>query len=219
MRDRSAPLTEADIGSLAWEKMGGLLPTLVQDPATGRVLMLGYMDQDALAATLQTGLATFFSRSKQRLWQKGETSGNRMRVHGVHTDCDDDALLVIADPEGPACHLGTRSCFIAELENAGWLSELSGIIAERAASGDASSYTRQLLDGGPERIGKKIGEEGVEVALAGVSRDAEACVQEVADLVYHVSVLMEARGFGWEDVIALLRKRHAKASKERTAAS
>lgn len=219
MRDRSAPLTEADIGSLAWEKMGGLLPALVQDPQSGRVLMLGYMDQDALAGTLHTGLATFYSRSKQRLWQKGETSGNRLKVRDVFADCDDDALLVLADPEGPTCHLGTKSCFVAELDNANWLTELSDIIAERAASGDASSYTRQLIEGGPERIGKKIGEEGVEVALAGVSRDVEGCVEEVADLVYHVSVLMEARGFGWDDVMALLKERHAKASKERTASS
>ena len=219
MRDRSAPLTEADIGSLAWEKMGGLLPALVQDPRTGRVLMLGYMDQAALAGTLHTGLATFYSRSKQRLWQKGETSGNRLTVRGVFTDCDDDALLVLADPEGPTCHTGTQSCFVTELERSGWLSELSDIVAERARSEDASSYTRQLLDAGPERIGKKIGEEGVEVALAGVSREVEGCVEEVADLVYHVSVLMEARGFGWDDVIALLKQRHAKASKERTASS
>jgi phosphoribosyl-ATP pyrophosphohydrolase/phosphoribosyl-AMP cyclohydrolase len=213
MRDRSAPLTEADIGSLAWEKMDGLLPALVQDPRTGRVLMLGYMDRDALAGTLHTGLATFYSRSKRRLWQKGETSGNRLKVRGVFADCDDDALLVLADPDGPACHLGTQSCFVAQPDCSNWLSELSGIIAERAASDDASSYTRQLLDGGPERIGKKIGEEGVEVALAGVTRDVDGCVEEVADLVYHVSVLMEARGFGWDDVIALLKERHAKASK------
>jgi len=219
MRDRSAPLTEADVDSLAWEKMHGLLPALVQEPRTSRVLMLGYMDQAALAETMRTGLATFYSRSKQRLWQKGETSGNRLKVRGVFADCDDDTLLVLADPEGPTCHLGTTSCFVAELESSGWLSDLSSIIAERAASGDASSYTRQLLDDGPERIAKKIGEEGVEVALAGVSRDVEGCVEEVADLVYHVSVLMEARGFSWNDVIALLKKRHAKARNERTASS
>jgi phosphoribosyl-AMP cyclohydrolase / phosphoribosyl-ATP pyrophosphohydrolase len=126
---------------------------------------------------------------------------------------------VLADPEGPTCHLGTQSCFVGELESSNWLSELSSIIAERAASGDASSYTRQLLDDGPERIAKKIGEEGIEVALAGVSRDVDGCVEEVADLVYHISVLMEARGFGWGDVMALLKERHANASKERTASS
>lgn len=209
MRDRSAPLSEAGIGGLAWEKMNGLVPALVQDARSGRVLMLGYMDKSALAATLRDGFVTFFSRSKERLWQKGETSGNRLRLRGVFADCDDDALLVLADPEGPTCHLGTQSCFGGENTAAGWLADLSAIIAERARSGDASSYTRKLLDEGPERIGKKIGEEGVEVALAGVTRDPEGCVEEVADLVYHVSVLMEARGFGWDDVVARLKQRHS----------
>lgn len=213
MRDRSAPLTPADIGTLAWEKMDGLLPAIVQDRRSGEVLMVGYMDQKALAATLESGFATFFSRSKLRLWQKGETSGNRLQVSSVFPDCDDDALLVLADPEGPTCHLGSTSCFEADSTGPGWLAALSAIIAERATSGDASSYTRQLLDGGPEKIGKKIGEEGVEVALAGVSRHVEGCVEETADLIYHVSVLMEARGFGWEDVVAVLKQRHAKASK------
>ncbi len=219
MRDRNAPLTAADIASLAWDKMDGLLPAIAQDPRSGRVLMLAYMDQEALAATLSDGLATFFSRSKKRLWRKGETSGNRLHVRGVFTDCDDDALLVLADPEGPTCHLGTPSCFEADMTGPGWLSQLSAIIAERAMSGDASSYTRKLLDEGPERIGKKIGEEGVEVALAGVSRDSAGCAEEVADLVYHVGVLMEARGFGWEDVVAVLKQRHAKASNAPTAES
>src|SRR5437867_4015731 len=117
MRDRSAPLTESDVGTLAWEKMGGLIPAIVQDRSTGEVLMLGYMDAEALAATLETRFATFFSRSKQRLWQKGETSGNRLKVRGVLTDCDDDTLLVLADPEGPVCHLGTQSCFEAPTQS------------------------------------------------------------------------------------------------------
>jgi phosphoribosyl-ATP pyrophosphohydrolase/phosphoribosyl-AMP cyclohydrolase len=161
---------------------------------------------------LESGFATFFSRSKQRLWQKGETSGNRLKVEGVFIDCDADALLVLAQPQGPTCHLGTRSCFEADVAGPGWLSRLSGIVAERARSGGTSSYTRKLLSDGPERIGKKIGEEGVEVALAGATRDVAGCVEEVADLVYHVGVLMEARGFGWSDVIATLKVRHAAAS-------
>src|SRR5947209_4677085 len=164
MRDRSAPLTEADIGELAWEKMGGLIPAVVQDHRSGEVLMLAYMNAEALQATLTSGFATFFSRSKQRLWQKGETSGNRLKAEGVFTDCDADALLVLADPEGPTCHLGTSSCFEADMAGPGWLSQLSAIIGERAASGDATSYTRKLLDQGVERIAQKIGEEGTEVA-------------------------------------------------------
>jgi phosphoribosyl-ATP pyrophosphohydrolase/phosphoribosyl-AMP cyclohydrolase len=139
VRDRSSPLTDADIGELDWEKTGGLIPAVVQNRLTGEVLMLAYMNRDALSATLATGYATFFSRSKQRLWQKGETSGNRIKVAGVFTDCDADTLLVVADPEGPACHLGTRSCFEAGLTGPGWLAQLSAIVAERAASGDRSS--------------------------------------------------------------------------------
>ena len=213
MRDRSAPLTDPVTASLDWEKSGGLIPAIVQDQNSGRVLMLGYMNREALSATLSSGLATFFSRSRNKLWEKGETSGNRLKVRAIFEDCDSDALLVLADPEGPTCHLGTPSCFGAQTSGPGWLAELSAIVSERASSGDAKSYTRRLLDEGPARIGQKIGEEGVEVALAAVSRDTSACVEEVADLVYHLSVLMEARGFGWGDVVAVLRERHASASK------
>jgi phosphoribosyl-ATP pyrophosphohydrolase/phosphoribosyl-AMP cyclohydrolase len=208
MRDRNAPLTEADIAGLAWDKMGGLLPAAVQDAATGELLMLGYMDREALAATLRTGFATFFSRSRRRLWQKGETSGNRLRVASVHEDCDSDALLVRADSEGPTCHLGTRSCFGGEGEGPGWLAQLSRVVADRAAAGGEASYTARLLAEGLERIAQKIGEEGVEVALAAVTRDAAGCAEEVADLLYHIAVLMQAKGFGWTDVIRVLRSRH-----------
>lgn len=209
MRDRNAPLTQADLGGLAWEKMGGMLPAAVQDRRSGCLLMLGYMNRDALEATLRDGLTTFFSRSRQRLWQKGETSGNRLRVTAVHEDCDGDALLVLADPEGPTCHLGSTSCFGEPApEGPAWLAELSAIVAERAASGDTKSYTRQLLAEGVPRIAQKVGEEGVELALAAVSRDLEGCAEEAADLLYHLTVLMEARGFGWDEVIAVLRRRH-----------
>lgn len=212
MRDRNAPLTEADIDGLDWGKGGGLIPAIVQDRRSAEVLMLAYMNQEALKATLSTGFATFYSRSKQRLWQKGETSGNRIKVACVFTDCDADTLLLVADAEGPACHLGTRSCFEAGVAGPGWLAQLSAIIAERAVSGDASSYTRKLLDSGVERIAQKIGEEGTEVALAAVTRDPAGCAEEIADLVYHVSVLMQARGFGWPDVVAVLKSRHVESS-------
>jgi phosphoribosyl-AMP cyclohydrolase / phosphoribosyl-ATP pyrophosphohydrolase len=208
MRDRNAPLSEADVAALAWEKMGGLLPAVVQDRATGELLMLGYMNREALEATLRTGFATFFSRSKERLWQKGETSGNRLRIASVREDCDGDALLVRADPEGPTCHLGTRSCFGGEAEGPGWLAELSRIVAARAVASVEASYTARLLAEGPARIAQKIGEEGVEVALAAVTRDAQGCAEEVADLLYHLAVLMEARGFGWSEAIEVLRRRH-----------
>jgi phosphoribosyl-ATP pyrophosphohydrolase/phosphoribosyl-AMP cyclohydrolase len=168
------------------------------------------VDREALATTLETGFATFYSRSKERLWQKGETSGNRLRVAAVHEDCDADTLLIVADPEGPTCHLGTDSCFGDEGQaGPAWLAELSRIVAFRAAAGDESSYTVRLLAEGPAKIAQKVGEEGVEVALAAVTRDAGGCAEEVADLLYHLTVLMQARGFGWEEVVAVLRSRHS----------
>jgi phosphoribosyl-AMP cyclohydrolase / phosphoribosyl-ATP pyrophosphohydrolase len=209
MRDRNAPLSAAALDNLAWDKMNGLLPAIVQDLASGRVLMVGYMNRAALDATLASGDATFWSRSKRRLWIKGETSGNRLRVSAVYEDCDGDALLVQAEPQGPTCHLGTASCFAAAtLEGPGWLAELAAVVAERARSDDADSYTRRLLAAGPTRIAQKVGEEGVEVALAGATSSPQQCAEEVADLLYHLTVLMEARDFSWRDVVAVLRARH-----------
>jgi phosphoribosyl-ATP pyrophosphohydrolase/phosphoribosyl-AMP cyclohydrolase len=213
MRDRNAPLTAGDLDALAWDKMDGMLPAVVQDAGSGRVLMLGYMSREAVEATLQTGLATFFSRSKKRLWQKGETSGNRLHVRSLFPDCDGDALLVIADPSGPTCHTGTVSCFGDEAsEGPGWLVDLSRIIRERAAAGDEASYTVRLLAEGLPRVAQKVGEEGLEVALAAVTRDADGSADEVADLLYHLTVLMEAKGFGWDEVMRVLKARHAAAS-------
>ena len=209
MRDRNAPLTASDLDALAWEKMHGLIPAIVQDAATLQTLMLGYMDRAALAATLDSGFATFFSRSKGRLWQKGETSGNRLAAKAVFADCDEDALLVLAVPEGPSCHLGTASCFKAETApGIGWLAQLARIVHDRGAADPSESYTARLLGEGPTRIAQKVGEEGVELALAGATSDREGCISEAADLIYHVTVLMEARGFGWDEVADLLRSRH-----------
>lgn len=208
-------MTSFEPASLAWDKMDGLIPAIVQDDRSGRVLMLGYMDAKALDATMRTGLVTFHSRSKERLWQKGETSGNSFNLVDIGADCDGDALLVLARPNGPACHLGTASCFGDDgLPGPGWLAELSSIIAERARSRDEASYTRALLEEGLERIAQKIGEEGVELALAAVSRTPGACAEETADLLYHLSVLMEAKGFSWSDAIAILKERHATRTKE-----
>jgi phosphoribosyl-ATP pyrophosphohydrolase/phosphoribosyl-AMP cyclohydrolase len=209
MRDRSAPLSPADLPSLAWEKMDGLLPAIVQDAATLQLLMLGYMNREALDTTLESGFVTFFSRSKQRLWRKGEESGNHLKLVAVQADCDDDALLVLADPAGPTCHLGTTSCFTAETApGIGWLPALARIVADRAGADPKQSYTARLLAEGPNRIAQKVGEEGVELALAGAAGEREACISEAADLIYHVTVLMQARGFGWDEVTEKLRERH-----------
>lgn len=202
-------MTEDQFESLAWEKMDGLLPAIVQDADTGQVLMLGYMSRTALAATISSGKVTFYSRSKARLWQKGETSGNVLRLASVEGDCDGDALLVRAVPAGPTCHRGTTSCFgEGEAEGAGFLATLARIVAERGAAAAEDSYTARLLAEGPQRIAQKVGEEGVELALAAVARDKEACVEETADLLYHLTVLMEARGYGWADVTDVLKARH-----------
>ena len=209
MRDRDAPLSAAELDSLSWDKMDGLLPVVVQDARTLQVLMLGYMNREALARTLESGFVTFHSRSKGRLWMKGETSGNRLAVRTVHSDCDSDALLIEAVPEGPTCHLGTTSCFSeAGPSGVGWLAKLAGIVEQRASAGASESYTAKLLAEGPIRIAQKIGEEGVEVALAGATGDTAQCVSETADLLYHLTVLMQARGFTWDEVAAELAARH-----------
>ena len=210
MRDRNAPLTLEDIAGLAWEKMDGLIPAVVQDPRSGRVLMLGYMSYESLEATLVSGFVTFFSRSKERLWQKGETSGNRLELRAAFCDCDEDSLIVLAIPQGPTCHTGTSSCFGEGLpEGPGWLADLSVIVHDRATSDAQGSYTRRLLDEGLPRIAQKVGEEGLEVALASVTRDPDGTSEEVADLLYHLTVLMEAQGLSWDDVIAKLKSRHS----------
>jgi phosphoribosyl-ATP pyrophosphohydrolase/phosphoribosyl-AMP cyclohydrolase len=181
---------------------------VVQDAHSGLVLMLGYVNREALAATLDQGFVTFYSRSKARLWMKGETSGNRLTLVEVRGDCDDDAILMLADPEGPTCHTGTKSCFKNEAAGPGWLGELSRIVASRARAGGEQSYTARLLGEGVPKIAQKVGEEGVEVALAAVTRGNDGLAEEAADLLYHLSVLMEAKGLAWEEVTSVLRARH-----------
>lgn len=209
MRDRNAALTRQGLDALAWEKMGGMLPAVVQDADTRQVLMLGYMNREALEATLACGFATFWSRSKDRLWRKGESSGDTLAVRGVWADCDEDALLVRAVPAGATCHLGTASCFEERgAEGVGFLARLARIVGERAKGGAEAGYTARLIAEGLPKIAQKVGEEGVEVALAAVTRDVAGCVEETADLVYHLAVLMEARGYGWADVAGVLEARH-----------
>ena len=208
MRDRRSPLTPSDVPALAWDRTDGLLPAAVQDAHSGRLLMLGYMDQAALGATLASGVATF-CRPEQRPGQDGEAGGGQgLRVSAVHEDCDADALVVLAVPEGPTCHAGGQSCFAGEADGPGWLAELSRVVKEQARSGPDTSYTRWLLGEGAQRIAQKVGQEGVEVALAAVSRDQGRVAEEIADLLFHVTVLMEARDLAWSDVVRLLRRRH-----------
>ena len=202
-----------DPDSLDWAKMDGLIPAIVQDAASGEVRMLGYMDRAALDATVRDGQVTFFSRSRGGPWRKGETSGNQLDLVSIAADCDRDALLVVARPRGPTCHTGSSSCFgEQQAVGTGFIATLADILAQRATADPGSSYTARLMSEGPKRIAQKVGEEGVEVALAGVAGDAAEVTSEAADLVYHLSLLLQVSGSSWEEVMDELRARHAASS-------
>lgn len=194
-----------DLDSLDWDKGKGLLPAIVQD-LEGMVRMLGYMDRAALAATLETGFVTLFSRSRRRLWVKGETSGNRLHLSSVAADCDNDALLIRAVPEGPTCHTGAASCFGGEAPF--FPGGLERAIRARAEADPDESYTARLRAQGIRRIAQKVGEEGVEVALAATNGDSMEIVAEAADLVFHLTLLLNAREVGWREVCDELESRH-----------
>ncbi len=196
-----------DIESLAWEKQSGLLPAIVQDADSRRVLMLGYMSREALARTIESGQVTFYSRSKQRLWTKGESSGHVLTLVGLETDCDNDTVLVQARPQGPTCHLGTVSCFPNAPGDV--LGDLDALIAKRAIDLPAGSYTTKLFGSGIKRIAQKVGEEGLETALAAVVEDDDALLGEAADLLYHLVVLLRARGLDLDAVKQTLSKRRS----------
>lgn len=205
----NAPTMNFDPESLAWAKGDGLLPAIVQDADSGRVLMLGYMNREALEQTRASGQVTFFSRSKQRLWTKGETSGHVLAVRSIAADCDRDALRVTAVPNGPTCHLGTASCWGDELEPpVGFLAELDRVIQGRRSADPESSYTARLLAEGVKRCAQKVGEEGVEVALAATAGDRDELVEESADLLYHLLVVLAASGVSLDEVCRTLESRH-----------
>lgn len=194
------------IQELAWEKMNGLLPVLVQDAETGEVLMQAYMNQEALENTLENKVLTFFSRSKNRLWTKGETSGNRLELVDIFPDCDKDALLIHAHPTGPICHTGEKSCF-GEKSNFNFIESLENIIQHRAEFESENSYTRKLLNSGISRIAQKVGEEGVEVALGAIEKNDKDLCGEAADLFFHLLVLLKARNLKFKDVVEVLKER------------
>lgn len=203
----------ARLADLDFDKVGGMLPAIVQHADTGAVLMLGYMNRDALRSTLGTRRVTFYSRSRDSLWTKGETSGNFLELVEVSMDCDRDTLLVLAHPAGPVCHEGTPTCFPAAGETAtgrlAFLQRLEQIIASRVAGRPEGSYTARLFAQGPARIAQKVGEEGVELALAAVGSEDAKVVGEAADLLYHVMILLRHRGLTLADIAAELELRHA----------
>lgn len=195
--------------SADFAKGDGLLPAIVQHARTGEVLMLGYMNEAALQATQEQCFVTFFSRSKQRLWTKGETSGHTLAVVDVRLDCDADTILVRALPAGPTCHNGTSSCFGDDVAPPlAFLAELDALVASRHDERPEGSYTTKLFEEGLRRIAQKVGEEGVETALAVVAQDDDALVGEAADLMFHLMVALRARGIGFGAVAAKLASRH-----------
>jgi len=210
----------ADAAAVAWGPEG-LVPAIVQDELDGRVLMLGWVDAEALAATVATGEVHFHSRSRGRLWRKGEASGNVLRLRSVSLDCDGDALLFAVEPVGPTCHRGTRSCFDDAVgaprgQGFGWLEDLWTTLEARARERPPGSYTVKLLDGGVDAVGRKVTEEATEVliaakdhAIAGGPESASALAGEVADLLYHTFVLLAERGIVPAEPLRVLRDRHA----------
>jgi len=205
-----------DIDKLAWQKMDGLLPAIVQDAFDGRVLMQAYMNREALQTSLDSGRVTFWSRSRQALWTKGETSGNTLELITVHADCDTDCILVLAIPHGPSCHRGTDTCFDNTVPDGGlrvapelsFLAGLERLVQQREVQRPKDSYTTKLFDAGVKRIAQKVGEEGVETALAATAGDREELVNESADLLYHLLVLLRARDLSLADVVETLKSRH-----------
>lgn len=192
-----------------YAKGDGLVPAIVQDADTRAVLMLGYMNAEALSKTRESGLVTFYSRSKGRLWTKGETSGHHLQFVSVHNDCDADALLVLARPTGPVCHTGNATCFATSNEpHVGFLTELEQIVRARKANPVAGSYTSSLFEKGIKKIAQKVGEEGVEVALEGLTGDTDRLREESADLLYHLLVLLVESDTSIQDVLTTLKQRN-----------
>lgn len=198
-----------------FDKMNGLVPAVIQDAEDGAVLMVGFMNAAALERTRDEGRVTFWSRTKERLWQKGETSGNYLEVVSVDLDCDGDTLLIKARPRGPVCHTGTRSCFPNESHapTGKILDRLTGIISERKATRPKDSYTSKLFSEGEKKIGQKVGEEAIELAIAAQYSDKQRCVEEASDLIYHLLVLLAAKEISLSQVAAELERRMIKAPK------
>jgi phosphoribosyl-AMP cyclohydrolase / phosphoribosyl-ATP pyrophosphohydrolase len=202
----------SDLSRLDFSKGAGLLPAIIQHADTGAVLMLGYMNAEALAATQARGRVVFYSRSRQRLWEKGETSGHSLNVQAIRSDCDADTLLITARPLGPTCHEGTSTCFgdeaLSGATRLGFLAQLTAIIEQRSHESADRSYTAKLFAGGIARMAQKVGEEGVEVALAAVAHTDDKLVSEAADLLFHLMVLLQAKDLQLEAVVTELAGRH-----------
>lgn len=186
----------------------GLLPAVIQDSITGKVLMLGYMNEEALEKTQSTGKVTFYSRSKQRLWTKGESSSNYLHLVDIALDCDQDTFLIKAKPDGPTCHTGADTCWDEKNESIGFINHLETIIEDRKNGNSEKSYVKSLFDKGINKIAQKVGEEAVEVVIESKDNDEELFLNESADLLFHYLILLQAKGYKLQDVVKILEGRH-----------
>ena len=193
---------------LDFEKTGGLIPAIIQDLKTNKVLMLGYMNEEALQKTQELGKVTFYSRTKQRLWTKGEESGNFLNVVSIKEDCDNDTLLIKVNPVGPVCHTGADTCFEEKNAASDFLTYLEGVIQDRKANPSEKSYTTMLFNKGINKVAQKVGEEAVELIIEAKDNNESLFLNEAADLMYHYIVLLAAKGYKLEDVISVLKERH-----------
>jgi len=200
-----------NINELNYEKLNGLVPAVVVDSKTDSVLMLGFMNKESLQKTIDTKLVTFFSRTRNQLWTKGETSGNFLKLVEIKSDCDNDSLLVYAEPDGNTCHTGKYSCFDVEKKSSiNFLNELTGIIKDRKKNLPGNSYTTKLFKEGENRIIQKVGEEAVEVVIAAKNNNKDEIINEVSDLIFHLIVMLEEKGIDLVEIVSNLEKRHRK---------
>ncbi len=204
-------MEKAEISKLDFDKLSGLLPAVVVDKKNGQVLMVGFMNKEALEKTLETKLVTFFSRTRNALWTKGETSGNHLHLVEIKPDCDNDTLLVYATPDGNTCHTGNYSCFnIPDTPSLNFLNDLFSLIKQRKTEMPSSSYTTELFKSGANRIIQKVGEEAIETVIAAKNRDREEIINETSDLIYHLFVMLTEQGIEFSDVVNNLENRHKK---------
>lgn len=199
-----------DPNSVDFQKSGGLVPAIIQDHLSNKVLMLGYMNRAALDQTLAEGKVTFFSRSKERLWTKGESSNNFLHLVDISVDCDQDSLLIKARPDGPTCHTGADTCWNEENHSNNFLQQLENVIRQRRDQPDDNSYTTSLFKRGINKIAQKVGEEAVELVIEAKDNNADLFLNEAADLLFHYLILLSAKGYELGDVVKILESRHKK---------
>ncbi len=197
-----------DIKKIDFDKTQGLIPAIIQDSVTNKMLMLGFMNAEALQKTMDEKIVTFFSRSKNRLWTKGETSGNFLHVIDIQVDCDNDTVLIKARPDGPTCHTGTDTCFAEVNQSDNFLWKLEKVIQDRKANPKEGSYTTSLFNKGINKVAQKVGEEAVELVIEAKDDNEELFLGEAADLLYHYLILLTAKGYQLQHVIDVLEKRH-----------